>query len=251
MLAAINWSQGVEDAWRDVVSFAPKLLAFLVILILGYIVAKLIASALDKVLERVGFDKWVERGGVAKVMATSSYDASSLVSKLAFYALFLLVLQAAFGVFGPNPISDLLTQIIAYLPKVIVAVVIVVVGAAIASAIREVIRAALGGLSYGTMLANAASVVILVIAGFAALSQLEIAPAIVNGLFYGILAIIAGIAVVAVGGGGVRPMQTRWESALRRIDAEKASVSGESKGAADRVAQRAKEIRNQADPNRP
>jgi hypothetical protein len=51
--------------WRSVATFAPKLVAFLLILIIGWIVAKLIAKAVDKILERVGFDRAVERGGVS------------------------------------------------------------------------------------------------------------------------------------------------------------------------------------------
>ena len=80
----------------------------------------------DQVLERVGFDKAVERGGVKKALATSKYDASDLLSKVIFYGLFLIVLQMAFGVFGTNPVSDLLKGVIAYLPKVIAAVLIIV-----------------------------------------------------------------------------------------------------------------------------
>ena len=57
-----------------------------------------------------------------------------MISKIVFYALFLIVLVLAFGVFGPNPVSDLLEGVIAYLPKVIAAIIIIVVAAAIAAA---------------------------------------------------------------------------------------------------------------------
>ncbi|MGH8887972.1 MAG: hypothetical protein ACRDYX_23000 [Egibacteraceae bacterium] len=55
-------------------------------------------------------------------MARSRHDASDLVSKLVYYALMLFVLQLAFGVFGPNPVSDIIRSIIAFLPKVFVAI---------------------------------------------------------------------------------------------------------------------------------
>ncbi|MDP9406181.1 MAG: hypothetical protein M3O86_06210 [Actinomycetota bacterium] len=216
------------DALRNAATFLPKFLAFLAILVIGYFVAKAIAKVLDRVLERVGFDRAVERGGVRKAMARSRYDASDIIGKLVFYALFLFVLQMAFGVFGPNPISDLIFAVIAFLPKVIVAIIIVVVAAALAAGARELVDASLGGLSYGTMLANLASGAILLVGIFAALNQIEIAPAIINGLFYAVLAVVAGSAIVAIGGGGIQPMRQQWERAMTRIEQEAPAIREEA-----------------------
>lgn len=69
----------------------------------------------------------------------------------------------AFGVFGSNPVSDLLAGVVSYLPKVIAAILIVVIVAAIAAAAREVISASVGGLSYGKALANGTSIGILTV----------------------------------------------------------------------------------------
>jgi hypothetical protein len=246
VVAAIEFSNGVEDAWSRVATFVPKLVGFLIILAIGYFVAKAIAKIVDKVLERVGFDRAVERGGVKQALAKSKYDASDLVSKVVFYGLFLLVLQMAFGVFGANPVSDLIASVIAYLPKVFVAIVIVVVASAIAAAVKELVTTALGGLSYGRTLGTASSVAILVIGGFAALNQLQIAPAIVNGLFYGLLAIVVGSAIVAIGGSGIQPMRTRWENALATYDEEKPKVQRQMESAGGRVQERAVEVRDRA-----
>jgi hypothetical protein len=246
VVGAIDFSTGVEDAWSRVATFVPKLLGFLIILVVGYFIAKAIAKIVDKVLERVGFDKAVERGGVKQALSKSKYDASDLVSKVVFYGLFLLVLQMAFGVFGANPVSDLIASVIAYLPKVFVAIIIVVVASAIAAAVKELVQTALGGLSYGRTVAMAASVAILVIGGFAALSQLQIAPAIVNGLFYGLLAVIVGSAIVAIGGSGIQPLRGRWEQALTKYDQEKPRMQRELDGAGQRVQDRAVEVRDRA-----
>jgi hypothetical protein len=246
MHAAIDYSRGIEDAWAKVASFAPKLLGFLVVLVAGYFVAKAIGKIFDGLLERVGFDKAVERGGVKKALANSRYDASTIVSKVVFYALFLLVLQLAFGIFGANPVSRMIEGVVAYLPKVFAAIVIVVVAAAIAAAVKEIVESALGGLSYGKGLAMGASTVILVVGAFAALSQLQIAPAIVNGLFYALLAIVVGSAVIAIGGGGVKPMQQRWQQALERWDGEKPQMQQQMDGAGSRIQERAQELKQRA-----
>ena len=85
-LAAVDYGRGIEDAWARVTTFVPKLLAFLVVLVVGYFVAKVIGKVFDQVLERVGFDRAVERGGIKKALENSQYDASSLISKVVFYA---------------------------------------------------------------------------------------------------------------------------------------------------------------------
>ena len=246
-LAAIDYGRGVEDAWTKVTTFVPKFIAFLVVLIVGYFVAKAIGKVFDQVLERVGFDRAVERGGIKKALENSKYDASSIVSKVIFYALFLLVLQLAFGIFGANPVSNLIAGVVAYLPKVFAAIVIVVVAAAIAAAVKEIIDSALGGLSYGKTLAVGASVAVMVVGAFAALSQLQIAPAIVNGLFYALLAIVVGSAVIAIGGGGIQPMRSRWESALAKWDQEKLQARRELQGAGARIGQRAQDLKGKAE----
>ena len=224
-------AQQAPDALRNALStaaeFLPKFLGFLAILIIGYIVAKAIAKVVGKVLERVGFDRAVERGGVKKALAKSQYDASDILGKVVFYALFLFVLTMAFGVFGENPVSDMLASVIAFLPKVFIAIVIVVIAAAIAAGARELIVASLGGLSYGKMLGSIASAAILAVGVFMALNQIEIAPAIVNGLFYALLAVVAGSAIIAIGGGGIQPMRARWEDALSTYDQEKENVKRE------------------------
>lgn len=238
MIAAVKWSDGIQKAWNDIVSFVPKFLGFLIVLLIGYVIAKAISKALSAILERVGFDKAVERGGVKKALAQSKYDASDIVAKLIFYVLFLLVLQMAFGVFGPNPISDLLHSVIGYLPRVIVAVVIIVIASAIGAAVREMIDASLGALSYGKALGTGAGAAILVVGVFAALNELLIAPAIVNGLFYALLAIIVGSLVISIGGGGIIPMRQRWQNVLDKYDEEKPKVQEAAQGAQERIKKR-------------
>src|SRR3954470_21951473 len=111
-----NLETGVGAAWTAAMLYLPKIIVFLVILIVGYFLAKLCAKLLDAALERLKFDSLVERGGVKRTLEKSGYDASDILAKLLFYFVFLFVLQLAFGVFGPNPVSVLLTRIITYIP---------------------------------------------------------------------------------------------------------------------------------------
>jgi len=215
---AVDFQSGVSSAWSNVITFVPKLAAALLIIVAGYLIAKVVAGVLNKVLERVGFDRAIERGGIKQALARSRYDPSDIVAKLAFWLIFLVALQIAFGVFGPNPVSDLLQGLIAYLPNVLVAILIVVIAAAIAKAVTDLLSSLLASVSGGQLMAKGAGIAILVFAAFAALDQLKIAPRIVTGLWYAILAVVVGSAVVAIGGGGIKTMQRYWERATTKAE---------------------------------
>jgi hypothetical protein len=217
-MLAIDIQGGLSEAWERIVVFAPKLLGFLAILIIGYFIAKLLARVVDRLLERVGFDRLVERGALKQALERSKFDASDIMATIVFWAAFLLVLQLAFGVFGANPVSDLIAGLIAYLPKVFAAVLILVVAAAVAKVVTDLLGATLGAVAGGEWIARGAGIAILVVGVFAALNQLEIAPEIVNGLFYALLAIIVGSAIVAIGGGGIQTMRRYWERASSRAE---------------------------------
>ncbi|MDP9433467.1 MAG: hypothetical protein M3P91_12390 [Actinomycetota bacterium] len=217
---ALDVESGLNNAWASTATFVPKLLLFLVIVAISFLVAKVLAKAVNAILERLGFDRAVERGGIKQALAKSKYDASDIVAKLAYYAVLLIGLTLAFDVFGPNAISAYLAAMVAYLPRIFVALVIVVFAAAAAKVVKDLLGNMLGGLGYGNILATVASGLILGIGVFAALSQLQIAPQIVHDTYRAILVALVGVTVVGVGGGLIRPMQSRLERALNRVEDE-------------------------------
>lgn len=227
-MLAIDIESGLTEAWERIATFVPKLLGFLVILIVGYFVAKLLARVVDRLLERIGFDRWVERGALRTALERSKFDFSDILSVVTFWAVFLIALQLAFGVFGPNPVSDLIQGIIAYLPNLFAATVILVIAAALAKVVTELLTATLGAVSGGDWIARGAGMAILVIGIFAALNQLEIAPEIVNGLFYAMLAIVVGTAIVAFGGGGIHTARRYWERASSSVETKTSEIRREA-----------------------
>jgi len=132
----------LRDGLSLVFTFVPKLLLFLVILLIGWLIAMALRKGVDLLLGRVGFDRAVERGGVGRALARSRYDVSDLVATLVHYAILLITLQLAFGAFAPNPISNLLASIVSFLPALAVAIIIVVIAAAIAAAVKDLITKA-------------------------------------------------------------------------------------------------------------
>src|SRR2546423_13105567 len=169
-------SGALHDMVRAVVLFLPKAVAFVAILVVGWLVARVLRTVVDKVLGRVGFDRAVERGGIRTALARSRYDASDLVARLVYYAVLLFTLQLAFGLWGPTPASDLIKGVVAWLPKAFVAILIVVVAAALAGAVRDIVGNALGGLSYGRPLANVAPWFTIGLGLIPALNQIRVAP---------------------------------------------------------------------------
>jgi hypothetical protein len=133
-------------------------------------------------------------------------------------ALLLLTLQVAFGIWGPNPVSDLIRPVVRWLPNAFVAIIIIVVAAAIAHAVRDLIRTALRALPYGRALAGAVSVVILAIGIIAALNQIGVAVTVTTPILIAVLATVAGILIVGVGGGLIQPMRERTELWLSRAE---------------------------------
>ena len=81
---------------------------------------------------------------------------------------------------------------------------------------------------------------------FAALNEINIAPAIINGIFYAILAIIAGSAIVAIGGGGIVPMRSRWEKTLGRLEQEVPRLRAMPEPASGRAADWKEDVRKAA-----
>jgi hypothetical protein len=241
-VAAINvdFGQSIQNLLNTIARSIPKILVFLLILAIGWFIARVIGKLIAKGLERLGFNRFAERGGVGQALSRGPYHASALIGKIVYYALLLFVLQMAFGVFGPNPISTLLNAVVAWLPKAIVAIVIVIIASAIAKVVKELIEGAIGGLSYGPFVAGVASVLILVVGVIAALNQIGIAATVTEPVLVAGLATIAAIAAIGIGGGLIKPMQSRWERMLDAAERETGHhVAAYQRGRSDAAARAA------------
>ena len=221
---SVDFGQGFTDAWTAVATFVPKFIAFLLILIIGGLLAKLTARVADRLLRRVGFERLAERSGVANALRGSQYDATGILVRILYYGILLIALQLGFGVFGPNPVSGMINGVVAWLPKALVACVIVVVALALARAVRDIVQGALGETSYGRGLSTVAWACIVALGGIAALGQAEIATSVTGPVLTAALATIAGILIVGVGGGLIQPMRRRWERWLSIAEQESARV---------------------------
>lgn len=227
-MIAIEWSEGIESAWSDVAEFVPKLAAALAVFLIGWIVAKVIRRVLERVLNKIDFDKYVDKSGIGAPLERAGYPNSvDLIGKIIYFALMLLVLQLAVGVFGDSDISNAIDDMVAFIPKLLVAIVIIIITGAVANAVRELISPAVAHLGGGDLLAKAAFVGVWLIGGFAALDQLQVAEDVVDVLFQTIVYSLGFIIIIKFGVGGVWAARDRFWPAVydqigesRKDDAE-------------------------------
>lgn len=214
----MNFTQSFQNMMDDLVAFLPRALAFLAILVIGWIVAKWLGRLVGKLLNKIGLDRIGERSGLRRF--TGRFELSDLLGRLVYFALVLFTLQLAFGAFGNNPVSTLLNELVAWLPLLFVALVIVVVAFAVANAVYNLVAGTLSETSYGKTVARVCQVAIVFFGAVAAFGQVGIATTVTTPIMWTALAIVAGVTIVGVGGGLVAPMRERWERMLGGVEQE-------------------------------
>ncbi|WP_027927281.1 mechanosensitive ion channel family protein [Amycolatopsis benzoatilytica] len=218
---------GLGQAWNLVATFVPKLVGFLIILLIGWLIAKAVSKALGIVLGKLGFARMVEKTGLTGMVKGANFDATTVLVKLVYYFILLIALQLAFGVFGPsNPVSQLLNDIIAFLPRILVALVLIIVAAAIAKVVRDVISSAMAARPAGRLLSTAAYWLVMAFGIIAALGQVNIATTVTGPVLIAVLATAGGVIVVGFGGGLIKPAQERWGGWLANLQGQVSAKNG-------------------------
>jgi hypothetical protein len=197
---AIDFTQPFEDAFGKLLGFVPNLLGGLVILVVGYFVAKVLGKLVGKLLGKVGFDQWMERAGVSGVLQRSGtgLTASAMLGKVVFWFVFLISFTMFASALGVPEISAFMSDMLGYIPRIFAAIVIICLAALFANFLAAIIRGATGN----ETLAKVGRYAILVYAAFAALTQLGIAVQLTGNT---LLIVLAGAALalgLAFGLGG-------------------------------------------------
>jgi Conserved TM helix len=217
MQTITNWGvamwTSLTSALTLVFSFIPKLLGFLVILLVGWLVASAFEKIIAALLRKVGFDRMADRIGLTRLEQRMNLrmDAAGLLAKIVYWFVFLVFLVPAVEALGLSSISSLLGQLIAYIPNVFVAILILFLGTLAATFVADLIRGAIASANVGNanVFANIARYTILGFVAIIALEQLQIAPAILNILFTAIVGALALAFGLAFGLGG-RESAQRW-----------------------------------------
>lgn len=210
-LFAINWNGGLEDAWSTLATFVPKFIGFLAVLVIGTLIAKTVRKVLRKVLTAARIDQFVAKSGFGKTLKGAGItSASDLLVKVLYIGLMLLVWQLAIGTLGISAISDALNSMLAFVPKIAVAIVILFVTGIVAEKVHDIVATVTNKQSFGRLATKAAQASIWIIGGFAALDQIEVARNVVDTLFQTLATSLGAILVIKFGVGGVWAARDRF-----------------------------------------
>ena len=179
----------------------PKVIGFLVILIIGWLIASALASAVAALLRAVRFNDLARRSGFAGFVQGMGIktDSAGFIAIVAKWFVRLIVLVSAFDALGLPAVSQVLQQLLLWLPNLIVALVVLVIGGLAANALASLVRGATAesGLGNPDLLASIARVGVWAFAIVVAVNQIGIAQTLVNTLFMatvGALALAFGLA---------------------------------------------------------
>jgi small-conductance mechanosensitive channel len=227
--------QPLQNALSTFLSYIPQLIGALIILIVGYIVAKVLQAVVGRVLQAVGFDRWMERGGIKQFFdrAETNQTPASILGALVFWFVFIIAITMAADALGIPQVSVVLAQLIAYIPNIIAAILILILAALLANFISGIVRGATGS----DLLASIAQYAIIVYAVFAALTQLGVAVQLTANTFLIVLGAVALAAALAFGIGGREVARDILEKAYNRSDEVKSDSGSRQSGSVDGGAQ--------------
>jgi hypothetical protein len=238
-----NWGQAILNALSNavnlVLTFIPRLVGFLVILLVGWLIAMLVSKALTLLLRKVGFDRMSERIGLIRFEQRMGVkmDSAGILGKIVYWFILLIFLVPAADALGLPAVSNILNQLVAYIPNVFVAILVLFLGALAGIVVADLVRGATASARMGnpTLFATIARFAIIGFAALIALEQLQIAPALINELFGGLIAAAAIAMGLAFGLGGqetARKWLNRGEStvstAASQLKAQQPPADGQS-----------------------
>ncbi|GAA1164812.1 mechanosensitive ion channel [Nocardioides aquiterrae] len=196
--------QSLQNGLDNLIGFIPNLIGCLVLLLVGFIVAKVVAGVVRKLLQKVGLDQRLHESDaneyVERVLPGAS--PSNGIARVVFWLVFVFFLFAAIGALKIPAVTTFMNQVLAYLPNVIAAILIFVVAALIAGAVAAGVTKLMGDTPTGKIVASIVPALVMVIAMFMILNQLKIAEEIVSIAFAATMGALALGLALAFGLGG-------------------------------------------------
>jgi len=187
-------------------SAIPRIIGFAVVLIVGWIISSLLARGVQALLHAVKFNDLARRSGFADFvhkMGVKS-DSAGVIAEIVKWFVRLITLVVAFDTLGLPAVSNVLQQLLLWLPNLIVALVVVVIGGLAAKALSQLVRGASAeaGFSNPDMLATVTRVAVWSFTIVVAINQLGIATTLINTILIGLVGGFALAFGLAFGLGG-------------------------------------------------
>lgn len=196
----------LNQFWIQLVNFVPKLLAVIVIIFFGWILAKLARAAVKRTLELMQFDKFAQKSGLEAFMNHGNFDLSlsGIISHLVYWLVIIMFIITGSNMLGLNEVAVLLQQLASYLPHIIVAILVLIFGTLLARFVNRLVFAWLYSIKFERALeiSTSAEYGIQILAIFVALEQLGIGTQLINSLFVIVFGALFLALAIAFGLGG-------------------------------------------------
>ena len=205
------WTQSLVTAmtalWTKIANFIPNLFGALVVVLLGFVVAKLLDALLSKLLAKLGLDRLMGGTGLTKILARVGIQVpiSTLIGKIVYWFVLLVFLVSAAQSLGLDRVSSALDLLTVYLPKVFGALLVLLAGVLLAQVLNGLVRGAAEsvGFDYASGLGRVTQGLVIIISISVAISQLEVKTDLLNHVIV-IVLITVGLAIALAMGLGSR-----------------------------------------------
>jgi Conserved TM helix len=195
-----------RDAFSMILSAIPRILGFIIIVAIGWFVSSLLAKAVVGLLRAIRFDELMQRSGLADFMSKmgTGVDSVGIVAGIVKWIVRVVVLLVAFDTLGLPAVSDVMRQLLLWLPNLVVAIFVLFIGGIAARALGNIVRGATaeGGFSNPETLANVSRTAVWAFAIVVAINQMGIATNLINTLFTGFVGALAIALGLSFGLGG-------------------------------------------------
>jgi hypothetical protein len=196
----------LNEFWIQLVNFVPKLLAVIVILFAGWLVAKLARSAVKRLLELTQFDKIAQKSGLESFMNQGNVNLSlsGIISQVVYWLVITLFIITGANILGLSEVAVLLQQLANYLPRIIVAIIVLIFGTLLARFVNRIVFTWLHSIQFERALTVSTSTEygVQILALFIALEQLGLGMQLIYSLFIIIFGAVFLALALAFGLGG-------------------------------------------------
>lgn len=195
-------STTINSVLLSVANFIPRFVSGLIVLLIGIILATFLKQVLLELFKFIKLDQILKRYGIPETK--EGIDWPNILSELVRWFVIVLFLVPTADVWGLGRFTEILNNLLLYLPNVFIAVLLLLVGFAISKLVYDLLRASVHGLSpeASKTVAMVGRWSVLVFVFLVALNQLGIASDLIRILFTGLVAMLAIAGGLAFGLGG-------------------------------------------------
>jgi len=202
----------VREMLEKIISFVSLSMVALIVVVVGWIIAKTVRGLVSRILKALKLDKLSERAGIAKFLSKGEikYSLSDLIALIIYWLLMLIVIMVTANVLGLTTVAQLMDKIVLYIPNVLAAVIVLVIGALLAVFVRKVVEttAKNAGLTHAKGMGMLTHTVIVIFAVIIALEQLRIGITVLSQFITIILGSM-GLALALAFGMGCKDIAAR------------------------------------------